>query len=68
MPAERVAMRRVREILRLRFGAGMSHKGIARSLGIAASTVRLTVARVAAAGLCWPLPDQLSDAVLEDKL
>ena len=68
MPAERVSMRRVREILRLKFGAGMSHKGIARSLGIAASTVRLTVTRVAAAGLAWPLPEDLTDAVLEDKL
>jgi transposase len=68
MPAERVAMRRVREVLRLKFDAGMSHKAIARSLGIAASTVRLTLARVAEAGLSWPLPDDLSDAALEDKL
>jgi len=68
MPAERVTMRQVREILRLKFGAGMGHKAIARSLGIAASTVRLTVARVAATGLSWPLPENLSDAVLEEKL
>src|SRR5579864_4821726 len=68
MPAERVAMRRVREILRLKFDAGMSHKAIARSLGIAASTVRLTVARVVEAGLSWPLPDTLTDTVLEERL
>jgi len=46
----------------------MSHKGIARSLGIAASTVRLSLARVAAAGLAWPLPEDLTDAVLEERL
>ena len=68
MPAERVAMRQVREILRLKFGADMGHKAIARSLGIAASTVRLTLARVAEAGLTWPLPDELTDAVLEERL
>jgi transposase len=30
--------------------------------------VRLTLARVAEAGLSWPLPDELTDAVLEEKL
>jgi transposase len=61
-------MRKVREILRLKLGAGMPHKAIARSLGIAASTVRMTVERAVAAGLTWPLPDDLSDAVLEERL
>jgi transposase len=61
-------MRKVREILRLKFGAGMPHKAIARSLGIAASTVRTTLERAATTGLSWPLPDNLSDAVLEEKL
>jgi transposase len=68
MPAERVAMRKVREILRLKFGTGVPHKAIARSLGIAASTVRMTVERAAAAGLSWPLPDGLNDTVLEEQL
>jgi transposase len=68
MPAERVAMRKVREILRLKFSSGMRHKAIARSLGMAASTVRMTLERAAGAGLSWPLPDDLSDAVLEAKL
>jgi transposase len=68
MPAERVAMRRVREIFRLKFDAGMSHKAIARSLGIAASTVRLTLERAASAGLSWPLAEDVTDAILEDQL
>jgi transposase len=68
MPAERLEMRKVREIMRLKFGAGLAHKAIGRSLGIAASTVRLTLRRAAEAGLIWPLPDDLTDVELEERL
>src|ERR1700756_3103124 len=68
MPAERVAMRKVRDILRLKLGVGLSHKAIARSLGIAPSTVRLTLERTGAAGFSWPLPDDATDTILEEKL
>jgi transposase len=61
-------MRKIREILRLRYGAGLGHKAIGRSLGIAASTVRMTLGRVAGAGLSWPLSEDLSDTVLEERL
>lgn len=66
--AERLEMRKVREITRLKFGAGLAHKAIGRSLGIAAWTVRLTLHRPAAAGLTWPLSDDLTDVVLEERL
>jgi transposase len=68
MPAERLEMRKVREIMRLKFGAGLAHKAIGRSLGIAASTVRLTLQRAAEAGLIWPLSDDLTDVELEERL
>src|SRR6478735_1669751 len=68
MPAERVSMRRVREILRLKHACGSSDRAIARSLGIARSTVALTLERLAAAGLAWPLPETLSERVLEAML
>jgi len=67
MPAGRVAMRRVREVLRLGF-AGISKHEIARRTGLAASTVRETIARFKAAGLDWPLPDTVNDSELEAKL
>jgi transposase len=67
MPAERVSMRRVREILRLKHG-GASDRQIARSLDLARSTVALTLERAAAAGLHWPLPPTLTDRVLEATL
>ena len=68
MPAERVSMRRVREILRLKHACGATDRAIARSLGVARSTVALILERVAAAGLAWPLPDGLSERVLEAML
>jgi transposase len=67
MPAERIAMRQVREVLRLK-AAGVSGHEIARRVGVAPSTVRLTLKRLAAAGLTWPLPADLTDAALEAKL
>ena len=44
-------MRRVREILRLKHEGGATERAIARSLGMARSTVALTLERVAAAEL-----------------
>src|SRR4051812_35173350 len=67
MPAERIAMRQVREVLRLK-AAGVSGNEIARRVGVAPSTVRLTLQRLAAAGLGWPLPAELTDAALEARL
>jgi transposase len=68
MPAERTAMREVREVLRLKFVGGVPTREIARRLGVAASTVRATLRRFAAAGLNWPLPEEMTDAVLEARL
>src|SRR5690242_20378023 len=67
MPAERIAMRQVRDVLRLK-AAGVSGNEIARRVGVAPSTVRLTLQRLAAAGLNWPLPAELTDAALEAQL
>jgi transposase len=67
MPAGRVSMRQVREILRLRF-AGTSRHEIARRTGLAPSTVRETLKRFASTGLVWPLPDEVTDGVLEASL
>ena len=53
MPAERVSMRRVREILRLKFECGSSDRAIAVAVSVAPSTVQLCAtagAELAAAG------------------
>jgi transposase len=68
MPAERTTMRQVREVLRLKFVGGVSIREIARRTGVVPSTVRMTLNRFRAAGLSWPLPQELTDAALEAKL
>jgi transposase len=68
MPAERVPMRDVREIIRLKFSASVATREIARRLGMAPSTVRETLKRLASAGFSWPLPAGVSDTDLEAAL
>lgn len=68
MPKKRLSMRRIREVLRLKHELRRSHREIARSLGIAGSTVSGYVGRAGAAGLSWPLPEGLDDAALEAAL
>ena len=61
-------MRKIRELLRLKYELGRSYREIATSLGIANSTVSDYVRRASAAGFSWPLPDGLDDAALEAAL
>jgi len=68
MPAQRLTMRRVRELLRLHYGMGVSARAIARELGVSRSAVQDYLARATAAGLTWPLADDLTDGVLEERL
>jgi transposase len=60
-------MRQVREVLRLRT-AGVGLNEIARRVGVAPSTVRLTLKRLGCAGLSWPLPAEMTDGALETAL
>src|ERR1700682_604197 len=68
MPAARVCMRRVREILRLKFAAIVAIRENARRVGTAPSTVRAALQRFQAAELAWPLPDPVTDEELEAAL
>ena len=57
-------MRKIREILRLRF-TGLSPRQIAASVGAALSTIQECLRRAAQAHLSWPLPDELDDERME---
>ena len=68
MPRERTSMRKIREILRLKWSAQLSNRAIAKSCAIARSTVAECLERATDAGLSWPLPDRLDDTALEQRL
>jgi transposase len=61
-------MRKVREVLRLRFDLGLHQNQIARSCSIGQATVHRYLERVAEAGLSWPLPEDLDDQQLQKLL
>ncbi|MCL5270856.1 MAG: IS21 family transposase [bacterium] len=65
---ERLSMRKVKEVLRLKWGCGLSNREIAVSLAIAPSTVWEYLRRAGAAGLAWPLPEALTEEQLEAAL
>lgn len=68
MPQARLSMRKIDEVLRLKYEVGLTHREIARSCAISASTVSEYVTHAKAAGLSWPLPEGLSGEELEELL
>ena len=65
MPTERLSMRRIREVLRLKHDSGLSERLIARTLQVSNGAVNSYLQRARVAGLPWPLPDSLDDEALE---
>src|SRR5438477_1691979 len=61
-------MRKVKEVLRLKFELGFGERQIARSCRMGLSTVHEYLERAAAAGISWPLPEDWSEEELEGKL
>ena len=68
MGARRLSMRKLREILRLKYSRRMGHRAIARACGVGVGTVSEYVSRARRAGLSWPLPPDLDDGTLEVRL
>jgi transposase len=61
-------MRKVKEVLRLKFEGGQTNRRIARSCRISRPTVSDYLLRFEKAGLTWPAAAFLDDAALEGKL
>ena len=62
-------MRKIKEILRLKYESKLTHRQIGRSCGITHRTVAEYVRRAEAAELNqWPLPEEIDDAGLELRL
>jgi len=68
MPAVRLSVRKIREVLRLKFDGGLTNRRIARSCHISRPSVADYLLRFEEAGLVWPAAATLDDASLERKL
>src|SRR4051812_44684223 len=68
MPARRVRVRKIREILRLSWDCGLSQRQVAGCCGAGKTTVVDCLARARRTGLDWRAARELSDAELEGRL
>ncbi len=68
MATERLTMRKIREVLRLRWQLGRTVREAARGLGVSAGVVSKMSTRAAKAGLTWEVVETLDDATLEERL
>jgi len=68
MSQKRLSMRKIEEILRLKFEKGLTHREIARSCGVSPATVSDYVMRAKVAGLRWPLPERMGEEEVEERL
>jgi transposase len=57
-------MRNIREVLRLRLGAGLKYRQISQSTKVSMGSLKTLLSRAEELGLTWPLPDDLDDAHL----
>ena len=68
MPNVRLAMILIRDILRLKYESGLSHRQIAAALHISVGSVTNYLADCARAELVFPLADELTDELLTARL
>ena len=61
-------MRKIKEVMRLRFELKLGYQQIGRSCAIAVSTVHKYLKRAEDAGLSWPLPEGWDEARVEATL
>ena len=61
MTAERVPMRKLREVIRLKFEMKLTGRAIAKVCRLSPATVSGYLGRIAVAKLSWPLPPELDD-------
>lgn len=68
MTMERTTMRKIREVLRLKYTHALSNAQIGISCNLSGECVRKYIKRAEQAGLSWPLPESMDDKELESLL
>lgn len=64
MPNQRIAMRKIREILRLRFDVGLSFRQISQCTNVSIGAIQKMLKRLESSLSHCPLPEGMSDARL----
>lgn len=65
MPGWRISMRKIREVLRLKFEQNLTNRQISKSCNISRPCVAQYLTRASAAGIIWPIPQEQDDTALE---
>ena len=68
MARKRTDMRKIKDVLRLKFEVGLSHRDIGQCLSLGPSTVSEILSRFKSSDLSWPLQEALNDKTLEAQL
>lgn len=68
MSRERMTMRKIKEVLRLKYENCFSERMIARACALGRTTVKDYIVRFETAQLGWPLPENVSEEELEKRL
>ncbi len=68
MARKRLSMRKTREILRLKWALGRSHREVRDALRVSLGVVSAAVRRAEAAGLSWESVEEMEEAALEVRL
>ena len=66
VPTRRLSMRKIKEVLRLRFALGLGQREIARACSISQGAVHNYLKRAAGAGMRWPLPEGWDEKQIEE--
>jgi hypothetical protein len=65
---ERMRMKKTREVLRLHFDCRLANQQIADAVRVSKGSVFNYIDRFKNSGLVWPLPPEMSDSQLVEKL
>ena len=68
MAKDRLSMRKFKEVLRLKFDHHLTNRKIAKSCAMSHVTVGKYLDLAKQAGITWPLPDDIDDSQLEQRL
>lgn len=68
MAKKRISMRKIKEVLRLKFEVGLSYEAIGKSCNLGHTIVGEYLLRAKDAGLEWPVSNNIDDNLLEQLL